>query len=298
MKHAYETLSEAWQYIVADLYTRGGRQKSRIGDSYEILNYRFELTNPLRNIVHHPDRKFSLTYAAAELIWYFSGNSCGEMICRYAPSYKRFLDEHGNAHGGYGPRIMRYLKTVIEMLKEKPDSRQAVISIFRPEDVYFAQEGSCKDIPCTIALQFLVRNDKVHLITTMRSNDAWLGLPYDVFCFTSIQWVVAQALGLEVGTYCHNVGSMHLYTKDASKFSRNYEREPKQDWELSRSKDSMWDMDKAVRAERRIYMGVMNDFDEEFKEGNTLGRLCTSAVSRVYAKAYDHHLPEQLRKFK
>jgi thymidylate synthase len=45
----------------------------------------------------------------------------------------------------------------------------------------------------------------------MRSNDAYIGLPHDVFCFTMLQEIVARAIGREIGTYRHFVGSMHLY---------------------------------------------------------------------------------------
>src|SRR5260370_41880706 len=48
----------------------------------------------------------------------------------------------------------------------------------------------------------------------MRSNDAWLGLPYDVFTFTRIQAYVAAAVGVEPGRYTHTVGSLHLYERD------------------------------------------------------------------------------------
>lgn len=48
----------------------------------------------------------------------------------------------------------------------------------------------------------------------MRSNDAYLGLPHDVFCFTMLQEIVARSLSHEIGTYRHFVGSMHLYDRD------------------------------------------------------------------------------------
>jgi len=56
----------------------------------------------------------------------------------------------------------------------------------------------------------------------MRSNDAWLGLPYDVFCFTTLQKIVAAALGIECDWYQHQVGSMHLYGRNVRK-TRNVE---------------------------------------------------------------------------
>jgi thymidylate synthase len=48
----------------------------------------------------------------------------------------------------------------------------------------------------------------------MRSNDIYRGFPADVFAFTFIQELLARALQLEIGTYNHFVGSLHLYDED------------------------------------------------------------------------------------
>jgi thymidylate synthase len=49
--------------------------------------------------------------------------------------------------------------------------------------------------------------------TTMRSNDVWLGLPYDLFTATILQELMAGWLGVELGTYHHHVDSLHLYAQ-------------------------------------------------------------------------------------
>jgi thymidylate synthase len=45
----------------------------------------------------------------------------------------------------------------------------------------------------------------------MRSNDAFLGLPHDIFSFTMLQEIAARELGLGLGQYTHSVTSLHLY---------------------------------------------------------------------------------------
>ena len=55
----------------------------------------------------------------------------------------------------------------------------------------------------------------------MRSNDVYRGFPGDVFAFTFLQELVARTLGLEIGTYSHFVGSLHLYDTDEEK-ARDY----------------------------------------------------------------------------
>lgn len=59
------------------------------------------------------------------------------------------------------------------------------------------------------------------MFTVMRSNDVFLGLPHDIFCFTMLQEMLARTLGMELGVYKHAVGSLHLYSesiKDAADF--------------------------------------------------------------------------------
>lgn len=113
---------------------------------------------------------------------------------------------------------------IIDQIKRKGDTRQAVIQLFSPIDL----RVETRDLPCTCTLQFLPREGKLHLIATMRSNDVWLGLPHDVFAFTFLQELVARSVGQEVGEYHHSVGSLHLYDGDRERVQR-YVREGWQD---------------------------------------------------------------------
>jgi thymidylate synthase len=111
---------------------------------------------------------------------------------------------------GAGQRDLHQLDKVSEVLRRKPDSRQAVIQLFDGSDIV----GEHGDVPCTSTLQFMLRRDKLHMLTNMRSNDAFIGLPHDFFCFTMLQEIMARSLSVELGTYKHAVGSLHLYDVD------------------------------------------------------------------------------------
>jgi thymidylate synthase len=52
--------------------------------------------------------------------------------------------------------------------------------------------------------------------THMRSNDAFFGLPHDVFTFTMLQEIAARELGFGLGSYTHSVASLHLYHDKAA----------------------------------------------------------------------------------
>jgi thymidylate synthase len=119
--------------------------------------------------------------------------------------------------GGYGPRLFNkrgnnQVKNVIDLLRKKPSSRRATMQIFDADDLGVPRV----EIPCTTTLQLLLRDGLLHMIVTMRSNDAYKGLPHDVFCFTMLQELLARSLGADLGIYRHFVGSMHLYDTDFS----------------------------------------------------------------------------------
>lgn len=203
------------------LRTKGVERESRDGSSVETTGFSMRMLN-CSNVVLNEARKFSPWYAAAELIWYLSGTGSIEALVPYAPQYKRFADKQGEAFGAYGIRLMQHgqLKMVIDLLKKTPNTRQAILSIFSDGDLAMACAGTCPDIPCTLSLQFLIVEDQLDCITTMRSNDLWLGFPYDVFCFSSLQCLIASVLNLEVGTYVHNVGCMHYYKRETARLLR------------------------------------------------------------------------------
>jgi hypothetical protein len=71
-----------------------------------------------------------------------------------------------------------------------------------------------KDVPCTLALQFFIREGKLHLHVNMRSSDIILGIAYDVPAFTTMQEVLANELGVELGEYVHTSNSLHCYERD------------------------------------------------------------------------------------
>jgi thymidylate synthase len=86
--------------------------------------------------------------------------------------------------------------------------------IMRPEEL--ADPGN-PDVACTLGLQLMLRAGALHLTAYMRGNDAVIGLLGDVFAFTFIQEFAARHLGVDVGTYTHHVGSMHVNMDDLPK---------------------------------------------------------------------------------
>ncbi len=198
---------------------------SKKGRSTEILSAVLELKNPRARISRSIGR--SRVYSAlGELAWYLAASDNLRFIEHYIPGYHKFSNDGIVVNGSYGPRIFsqeRWSATaqdqwqrVIDTLSERPGSRNAVIQLFSNADE-FPQN---KDVPCTCVIQFFVRRRRVHMHTHMRSNDAFLGLPHDIFTFTMLQEIAARELGYELGAYRHSVSSLHLYDDNDEVASR------------------------------------------------------------------------------
>lgn len=200
----YETINELYPSILRTILA-GDEVSPRGQRTRELIGVRLELAQPAGNLLVSPKRALNYTFQVAEWLWILGGHNRLDLIQPYNSVMARFSDDGVHMTGAYGPKFADQLPYVLAKLNEDPMTRQAVMTFWRE------RPGQSKDVPCTISLQFLLRQRGLHLITTMRSNDAWLGLPYDIFTFTQLQRYVAMVLEVPVGSYIHQAGSLHLY---------------------------------------------------------------------------------------
>ena len=186
----------------------------------EKLAMKFIITNPRSRIPYVRARKFSAQYMIAELLWYISGEQSTEWIANYSSFWRDISDDGKTANSAYGARIFKphfciadssliQWVYIVNELRKDPDSRRAVIHIRSPWDSVNAK----LDMPCTLALQFFIRDGALHQIVNMRSSDLILGIAYDVPAFTFFQEMLALELGVELGTYTHISNSLHIYER-------------------------------------------------------------------------------------
>ena len=211
--------SELFAAACAAVLAQGAPVAPRGMATVELLGAHLCLTQPRRRLVDlAPVRVLNAAFAAAEAVWILSGSDA-PWIYTYN---RRLVDyaDHGRLHGAYGPRLRCWssgadgpvdqLDHVRRLLAQDPDSRQAVVQLFDPGRDFAGH----KDVPCTLGYRFYVRDGRLQMHTTMRSQDLWLGFCYDVFTATMLQELLAGWLGVELGEYHHHVDSLHLYQHD------------------------------------------------------------------------------------
>jgi thymidylate synthase len=252
-----DTLDDAMRRTYRRLLTSGKAISPSRGDAVEIVGALIQLTNP-RARLSRTESRGRLFSALGELLWYLAKTDALPFIAYYIPEYSQNSDDGRVIHGAYGPRLftdggVNQVANVISLLRKRPDSRRAVIQLFRSTDIPYPY----RDVPCTCSLQFLLRSKRLDLVATMRSNDVFLGFPHDVFAFTMLQELIARSVGAEVGQYHHMVGSLHLYDTDRSVAWR-YLREG---WQRTKAMPSMptglpWaSVQRLLAAERAIRKG-------------------------------------------
>lgn len=173
-----------------------------------------------------PERRLSYKFMAAEAYWILSGDDTVEGIAPFNPNIGQYSDDGKRFFGAYGPKVMQQLPYVIDKLMEDPDTRQAGLTIWRESP------PKTKDVPCTVAMFFNIRDGKLNANVFMRSSDIWMGLPYDVFNFSMIGHFVCAVFNevnspdsgtvacIEPGDLYVTAASSHLYErnlKDATK---------------------------------------------------------------------------------
>lgn len=220
MQICADSADELFEKVVTEMFNNSV-EDSRM--AYELVNANLELTDPTKNTMCKCSRQMPIRYAIGELLWYNSCNPSWKAIHPYSKFWKNISDDGITVNSNYGYCIRKKYnfdqwEMVKYLLQENPHSRQAVIHIKEARDLI---AHPTKDVNCTIALQFILRNNKLNLITTMRSNDIWLGLPYDLFNFTCMQIQMAMELGVDIGHYYHNAASLHLYKDDVEKLHVN-----------------------------------------------------------------------------
>lgn len=209
MEIRVESFANAYKYLRHQLSTHGRIEAPRGLVTKELLHVTFEITNPRSRLWFHPDRKFSLPFACAEATLLFDPSNYVETIAFFNQRMRRFSDDGVHLYGDYGKRIAHYLPDLVRKLREDPSTRQAIIPILRIDDI----RAETKDFPCTSLLHFLIRDQKLHLFVSMRSNDLYWGTGYDVFVFTVLQEILANELDIELGSYYHTVHSLHVYER-------------------------------------------------------------------------------------
>lgn len=209
----YDIVANNMDDIYRGICKRLTHDGAKVNNTLELNNICFHLTDINNNIINI--RNISKSYLFGELLWYMTARNDINFIQKFSGFWGRISDDGETSNSAYGHILFKrhgfdQVHKIIELLITDPHSRRAVLNFNVPNQNVI----ETKDEICTIALQMYIRDGKLHCTGIMRSNDIWLGTPYDVAFFTELQKYIAHRVGVEYGTYTHFVTSIHAYDRN------------------------------------------------------------------------------------
>ena len=171
-------------------------------------------------------RSLNPFFAAAEVFWILSGDGSVEWISKWNKNMRSFRDgDKESFNAAYGERLKWYpvfarevgavdqISRVVSRLKEDPNTRRAVISLWHPH----LDNQDSKDIACTNWIVFRIREGLLHTLVGMRSNDVVWGTPYNMIQMEHLACLVLGEIQknldatLQRGSHEVVVSSLHKY---------------------------------------------------------------------------------------
>lgn len=159
-------------------------------------------------------------YVRREIEWYASQSLNVYDIPPPVPAiWKQVADKDGQINSNYGWCIYSrnngsQYANVLEELQVNPNSRRAVAIYTRPSMWLDYDKNGRSDFMCTNAVQYLIREDRLHAVVQMRSNDVTYGFKNDRAWQLYVLEKLAKDLNVEVGNLVWNAGSLHVYERD------------------------------------------------------------------------------------
>lgn len=184
-------------------------------DTKALFDVGFLIQEPLDNLITNENRAWDINYAEAEWQWYLTGDSSiyrlGYIYGKIPKIWQMIANEDGRVNSNYGFYwfTLGQYDSVLQILRDDPESRRASLSIYDANDINMYS----KDTPCTYAINFSILKNKLNMSVMMRSNDLWFGFCNDQYCFSRLQEKMVKDLNIEIGTYFHFVNNLHLYKK-------------------------------------------------------------------------------------
>lgn len=189
-------------------------ESSRVGPCRDLGAVTVELDNGDRTIFLS-GRGWNPAFAIVEAAWIVSGRNDVKPLKQFIGSYDQFSDDGNTLHGAYGYRLRHHFKrdqidAAIDELASNPTSRRVVMTLYAPDDLGL----DSKDIPCNTHVTLRRVCDRLEMTVSNRSNDLWLGVPYNWFVFRVLQHLIADRLSIACGVQRHVSSYLHLYEKD------------------------------------------------------------------------------------
>lgn len=191
-------------------------------------------------------KKLHLKSIIYELLWFLSGETNIAFLKQHGVSiWDEWATEEGELGPVYGAQWRNWpgadgkcydqVQTLMEGLKNNPDSRRHIISGWNvallPDERLTPQgnvvAGKMALPPCHLLYQWYVAQGRLSGSLYIRSNDFFLGNPYNTCSLAIFTHMLAQQCGLEPGEIIISIGDCHLYKNHLQQAKEQLSRAPR-----------------------------------------------------------------------
>lgn len=217
-----KTFSEVYESSLRTLVNSGSDLYPRGTVCKELLDVALVIEDPSSCLYLNSARSSQFKYIAAEFLWYYMGRSDVKFISNWAKFWNQIQNADGSANSAYGNLIFNsknehnisQYQWALQSLLSDSDTRQAIMHFNKPSHQYVGN----KDFVCTMYVNLHIRDNRLHMKMSIRSNDVIWGTPTDVAFFCSLQMQILSHLrekypDLQLGTYTHVADSYHVYDR-------------------------------------------------------------------------------------
>ncbi|BAU58467.1 thymidylate synthase [Halorhodospira halochloris] len=191
-------------------------------------------------------KKLHLRAIIHELLWFLSGDT---NITYLNQNRVTIWDNWATEDGDLGPlygaqwrswptkdgRTIDQITQLIEALRTNPSSRRHIVSAWNveylPDESISAQDnvrqGRMALAPCHTLFQFYVADNRLSCLLMARSQDFFLGTPFNIASYALLTHMIAQQCDLEVGDFVWTGGDVHLYSNHLEQARTQLARQPR-----------------------------------------------------------------------
>ena len=218
--------------LLNHVLSEGVEKKDRTGTgALSIFGYqmRFNLSEGFPALT---TKKLHLRSIIHELLWFLKGETnIRYLIDNGVRIWNEWADENGELGPVYGYQWRKWpandgrhidqISGVVESIRTNPDSRRHIVSAWNVGDL-----DEMRLPPCHLLFQFYVAGGKLSCQLYQRSCDVFLGVPFNIACYSLLTIMMAQVTGYQPGTFVWTGGDVHIYANHLEQVKLQLTREP------------------------------------------------------------------------
>lgn len=218
--------------LLQKILNEGGEKDDRTGTgTLSIFGYQmhFDLQKGFPLLT---TKKVHFKSVVHELLWFLKGDTNIKYLQENGVRiWNEWADENGDLGPVYGKQWRSWekpnggtvdqIKYVIDEIKSNPKSRRLIVNAWNAGEL-----NEMALTPCHCLFQFYVRDGKLSCQLYQRSADVFLGVPFNIACYSLLTHMIAQVCDLQVGEFIHTFGDVHLYTNHIEQAKLQMSRKP------------------------------------------------------------------------